>query len=99
PGETHTSTVLHSDPPGPRLHLWGPNFSRFDGRNTTAKSAHGSGNPQNGLVGFQGIPALSPSRSLGSALAKARCSEPCAGCSCARGIAVAPTCRGRHWRV
>src|SRR5205085_6939076 len=39
PGETHTSTVLHSDPPGPRLHLWGPHFSRFDGRNTTAKSA------------------------------------------------------------
>jgi DDE superfamily endonuclease len=31
-----TSTVLHSDPPGPRLHLWGP--TRFGGRKQRCRS-------------------------------------------------------------
>src|SRR5262249_34360902 len=43
--------------------------------------------------------AISPSRSPGSALAKAQYSERCAGYSCARDNAVVPACRGRHWRV
>src|SRR5262249_4158781 len=43
--------------------------------------------------------AIRPSRSPGSGRAKARCSELCAGCSCARDSAVAPACRGRHWQV
>src|SRR5262249_32406370 len=43
--------------------------------------------------------AISPSRSPGSGRAKARYIEPCAGCSCARGSAVAPACRARHWQV
>src|SRR5262249_23382503 len=43
--------------------------------------------------------AISPSRSPGSERVKARCSEPCAGYSCARGSVVAPACRGRHWQV
>src|SRR5262249_45148882 len=42
---------------------------------------------------------INPSRSPGSGRAKARCSAPCAGYSCARGSAAVPACRGRHWQV
>jgi hypothetical protein len=64
PGETHTSTVLHSDPPGPRLHLWGPHFSRFGGRNTTARSTASARMKVCGTFP-RSMPRLSGARSLG----------------------------------
>jgi hypothetical protein len=63
PGETHTSTVLHSDPPGPRLHLWGPQFSRWPKHHSQERAASARMNVCGTFP--RSMPHLTGARSLG----------------------------------